>query len=152
MNQIRNEFTKLLLKKLPEKSAYNVEKSIYNYSIDYGSQLDTELSWDNDIFKHIYINKFHMIYESLTESLCNYLITNKCSKDIAFMPLEIINPSKWKPKDQQKEEETIEPSGLFKCPKCKHRKTTYYSMQTRSADEPMTNFITCLNCDNRWKI
>ena len=42
-------------------------------------------------------------------------------------------------------------SGMFKCPKCKHNATTYYSMQTRSADEPMTNFITCLKCGNHWK-
>jgi DNA-directed RNA polymerase subunit M/transcription elongation factor TFIIS len=28
-------------------------------------------------------------------------------------------------------------SGLFKCGKCKSTKTTYYQMQTRSADEPM---------------
>ena len=39
----------------------------------------------------------------------------------------------------------------FKCYKCKKRKCTYYEMQTRSADEPMTTFVTCLNCGNRWK-
>ena len=39
----------------------------------------------------------------------------------------------------------------FKCRKCKSRETCYYEMQTRSADEPMTIFITCLNCGNRWK-
>jgi DNA-directed RNA polymerase subunit M/transcription elongation factor TFIIS len=42
-------------------------------------------------------------------------------------------------------------SGLFKCGKCKGVKTTYYQMQTRSADEPMTSFITCTTCGNRWK-
>ncbi|BAT22216.1 putative transcription elongation factor SII [Yellowstone lake phycodnavirus 1] len=42
-------------------------------------------------------------------------------------------------------------TGMFKCGKCKSVKTTYYQMQTRSADEPMTAFITCLNCSNRWK-
>ena len=68
------------------------------------------------------------------------------------MPIETFNPEKWIKNDLQKEDETIESSGLFKCPKCKFRKTTYYSMQTRSADEPMTNFITCLNCNHRWKI
>jgi len=41
--------------------------------------------------------------------------------------------------------------GLFKCGKCKSTKTTYYQMQTRSADEPMTTFVTCKNCGNRWK-
>ncbi|XWS35423.1 hypothetical protein CRYUN_Cryun21dG0124900 [Craigia yunnanensis] len=39
----------------------------------------------------------------------------------------------------------------FKCGRCGHRKTTYYQMQTRSADEPMTTYVTCVNCNNRWK-
>jgi transcription elongation factor S-II len=51
-------------------------------------------------------------------------------------------------KSKTKEEDY---SGLFKCGKCKSTKTTYYQMQTRSADEPMTSFITCVNCGNKWK-
>ena len=39
----------------------------------------------------------------------------------------------------------------FKCGKCKQRKCTYYQLQTRSADEPMTTFVTCVECGNRWK-
>ena len=39
----------------------------------------------------------------------------------------------------------------FKCGKCKKRECTYYELQTRSADEPMTLFITCLNCGKRWR-
>ncbi|XP_062212818.1 transcription elongation factor TFIIS-like [Phragmites australis] len=39
----------------------------------------------------------------------------------------------------------------FKCGRCGQRKTTYYQLQTRSADEPMTTFVTCVNCNNRWK-
>lgn len=39
----------------------------------------------------------------------------------------------------------------FQCGKCKQRKCTYYQMQTRSADEPMTTFVSCVNCGNRWK-
>ena len=41
--------------------------------------------------------------------------------------------------------------GLHKCGKCKSMKTSYYQLQTRSSDEPMTNFVTCHNCGNRWK-
>ena len=41
--------------------------------------------------------------------------------------------------------------GLMQCKACRGYKTTYYSIQTRSADEPMTHFWTCLNCNNRWK-
>ncbi|NBS69556.1 hypothetical protein EBT31_11690 [bacterium] len=41
--------------------------------------------------------------------------------------------------------------GAFKCGKCKSKKTDYYQMQTRSADEPMTTYVTCKNCGHRWK-
>jgi transcription elongation factor S-II len=39
----------------------------------------------------------------------------------------------------------------FKCGRCRQRKCTYYQMQTRSADEPMTTYVTCVNCNNHWK-
>ena len=39
----------------------------------------------------------------------------------------------------------------FQCGKCKQKKTRYYQMQTRSADEPMTTFVTCGNCNHKWK-
>ncbi|GMH19367.1 hypothetical protein Nepgr_021208 [Nepenthes gracilis] len=39
----------------------------------------------------------------------------------------------------------------FKCGRCKQWKCTYYQLQTRSADEPMTIFVTCVNCNNHWK-
>lgn len=39
----------------------------------------------------------------------------------------------------------------FKCGRCKQRRTKYYQLQTRSADEPMTTFVTCINCNNKWK-
>ena len=45
----------------------------------------------------------------------------------------------------------IQASGMFQCGKCKGSKTTYFQMQTRSADEPMTTFVTCLTCKNKWK-
>jgi transcription elongation factor S-II len=41
--------------------------------------------------------------------------------------------------------------GEFKCRKCKGTKTTHYAMQTRSSDEPMTVFVCCLGCGNRWR-
>ncbi|KAG8380999.1 hypothetical protein BUALT_Bualt06G0075200 [Buddleja alternifolia] len=39
----------------------------------------------------------------------------------------------------------------FTCGRCKKKECTYYQMQTRSADEPMTTFVTCVNCNNHWK-
>ncbi|KAJ8753891.1 hypothetical protein K2173_000145 [Erythroxylum novogranatense] len=39
----------------------------------------------------------------------------------------------------------------FKCGRCGQRKCTYHQMQTRSADEPMTTYVTCVNCNHHWK-
>ncbi len=41
--------------------------------------------------------------------------------------------------------------GEFVCRKCKGVRTTHYALQTRSSDEPMTIFVCCLNCGNRWR-
>lgn len=43
------------------------------------------------------------------------------------------------------------PDGAYTCSKCKSRKTVFTSMQIRSADEPMTIFVKCLNCGKSWK-
>ncbi|KAL3988665.1 casein kinase 1, epsilon [Sarotherodon galilaeus] len=40
---------------------------------------------------------------------------------------------------------------LFTCGKCKGKSCTYTQVQTRSADEPMTTFVFCNECGNRWK-
>lgn len=42
-------------------------------------------------------------------------------------------------------------STSFFCSKCKHNDTQYNQAQTRSADEPMTTFVLCNVCGNRWK-
>jgi len=50
-------------------------------------------------------------------------------------------------------ENGIDPNkgGEFTCRKCKGNKTTHREQQTRSADEPMTVFVCCLTCGNRWR-
>ena len=41
--------------------------------------------------------------------------------------------------------------GVYKCKKCGGKRTIQHEQQTRSADEPMTLFITCVDCKNTWK-
>ncbi|KAI5632811.1 transcription factor s-II (TFIIS), central domain-containing protein [Phthorimaea operculella] len=40
---------------------------------------------------------------------------------------------------------------MLKCGKCKKKNCTYNQLQTRSSDEPMTTFVLCNECGNRWK-
>lgn len=68
-------------------------------------------------------------------------------------------PENWfalKDKLLQREQKILEgnksrATDQFKCRRCNKRECTYYELQTRSADEPMTIFITCLNCGKEWR-
>ncbi|KAI8868462.1 transcription elongation factor [Ramicandelaber brevisporus] len=42
-------------------------------------------------------------------------------------------------------------SSTHQCGKCKKRQCSFIQIQIRSADEPMTTFVTCHNCGNKWK-
>lgn len=53
--------------------------------------------------------------------------------------------------DWEDEHQTLTTVSLFTCGKCKKQMCTYYQLQTRSADEPMTTFIRCANCGNQWR-
>ena len=78
--------------------------------------------------------------------------------DIPFMTSYDVFPEKWfalKDKLIQREQKILEgnksrATDQFKCRRCNKRECTYYELQTRSSDEPMTIFITCLNCGKEW--
>ena len=50
------------------------------------------------------------------------------------------------------DEEDKATTDMFQCSRCRERKCTYYQLQTRSADEPMTTYVTCVKCSKRWKV
>jgi DNA-directed RNA polymerase subunit M/transcription elongation factor TFIIS len=69
------------------------------------------------------------------------------------------NPDRWRDiiqksleKDKARYSQKATASIELYCHACRRKtKCDYYQMQTRSADEPMTTFVTCLECDKRWK-
>jgi transcription elongation factor S-II len=145
----------------------NVEISIYNYTISKATNNKIVKKWSNPKFKHIYINKVIEIYTNLdknayikNDELLKNLNSGKIkSKDIATLENHELFPSYWKIKIDEKMERDkllfeMKPESMtdvFKCRKCKSRECSYYEMQTRSADEPMTVFVSCINCKNRWR-
>jgi transcription elongation factor S-II len=76
----------------------------------------------------------------------------------AALPFEII-PENWDTmiRTQALEDDAALAAGkgtdMFLCGRCKKRNCSYIAVQTRSMDEPATNFITCLepNCGHTWK-
>lgn len=147
--------------------AYKIEMSIYNYSIKYATDNYIFSNWDNQDFVNIYINKS----KSLISNICNEygvkngqimaILKNKKHKleKLAELSYYELFPNNWqmildeKLKMEQIRKETIQASAtdLFKCFKCYKKNCTYFELQTRSADEPMTLFISCLECGNKWK-
>jgi len=52
----------------------------------------------------------------------------------------------------QSQQQEGTPTNQFLCTKCGQRKCIFSTAQTRSADEGMTTFITCLHCGKNWKM
>jgi transcription elongation factor S-II len=144
-----------------DKNSTNLEKGIYNYSLKEATNRKVVKKWDNPFFVQIYVDRVRTIYVNLNSKdiLDEVEKGNLLPQNIAFMTHQEMKPQRWEKliqakieRDKCKYETTIEAAtDTFKCRKCQSNKCTYYQMQTRSADEPMTTFVTCIDCGNRWK-
>ena len=152
-----------------KKMSLNLEKGIFNYSIEKSDNLKIIKKWDNFKFVNIYLQKLKMILYNLNDTNVLNRLKKKEFKphELAFLNHQKLRPELWekliydkKTKDEHKFKPNIEASTdeliCFRCkskglPKEEYTKCTYYQLQTRSADEPMTTFATCINCGNRWK-
>jgi transcription elongation factor S-II len=158
----RNTITSSLNNILNDQvKAINIEKSIYNKSLEDATKMTIVKRWDNKLFVVVYLNKFKQIYFTLKNpEIIEKIKTGVfISKDMAFKTNQQLYPEKWdkiiedkKLRLENKYFPKIEAStDNFNCRKCKSNQCTYYQLQTRSADEPMTTYVTCINCGNRWK-
>lgn len=138
----------------------NLEKGIFNYTIKQANIKKIVKKWENTCFVQLYIDRFRSIYFNLNESIQQQLHNGHLTPQIvAFMTHQEFAPEKWqslidkkKKRDLTKFTNNIEAStDMFTCKKCKSKRCTYYELQTRSADEPSTIFVTCLDCGKRWK-
>ena len=158
----RNKIIDFFNKKIQNKNiSENLEKGIYNYTLTQCDNKNLIKKWSNNQFVLIYIQKIKSIIFNLNnEILFNKLINKEIkAHELVFMNHQELRPDIWnilieekKIKDENKFSPKIEAStDDFTCFKCKSNKCTFYQLQTRSADEPMTTFVTCLNCGTRWK-
>jgi len=145
-----------------EKQTTNLEKGIFNYSLKEASNRRVVRKWDNPYFVQIYTDRLRSIFVNLT-SFSHLLQRVKSGKIkghvIAFMTHQEMNPEKWDPliqakmkRDKVKYDTTIKAStDAFTCKKCSSKNCTYYQLQTRSSDEPMSTFVTCIDCGKHWR-
>ena len=151
MEQRRDENKIKLNKHVDVKTASNIEKCIFNSTINTCKDKNINTSYEDSLFYHVYNIKFNNIYENIN-TVVNYMKNNSYNyEELEMISRENLFPNIWIPGENTDEYIQTE-DGIFECKNCGSKKTTYYSLQTRSADEPMTNFITCIQCNNRWKM
>jgi transcription elongation factor S-II len=157
-SNIRSEISKILE---TEKDANNLEIGIFNYALRESTTRKVVKKWDNPFFVQIYTDRL----KSILINLQNPQLLGKVnsgeieSKTLAFMTHQEMMPEKWdaiiqlqaKRNKSKFEDSIMAATDTFTCRKCKSKKCTYYQQQVRSADEPMTTFVSCIDCGNRWK-
>lgn len=159
-------FRKNIVDKINEKInnksiSENLEKGIFNYTLDECEKKNEVKKWSNNSFVNIYLEKLKNIIFNLKNVQLLVRLKNKEFKahELAFMSQYDMRPDIWrelieekKIKDENRFTPKIEAStDDYTCGKCKSKKCTYYQLQTRSADEPMTTFVTCIDCGNRFR-
>ena len=128
-----------------------------------------DVDWSNRVFWNMYRSRAISIYENMkgmnsyVKNDENWLTKLKNGEvDIkTFVEMSAVDlcPARWKAaldkmiETEKKLYSKNDSASIFMwCSGCKKKsKCDYYQMQTRSADEPMTTFVTCLECDKRWK-
>uniref|UniRef100_A0A6C0KPQ6 TFIIS-type domain-containing protein n=1 Tax=viral metagenome TaxID=1070528 RepID=A0A6C0KPQ6_9ZZZZ len=119
-----------------EKNISIIEKAIFEYNLE-------NIDYTDILYEVLYLLKDGQKQAEILKTLkCKKMGWNNPEfNDVAF-------------KQKEQDDFTISPfqveEGVLKCPKCGGCKSFSYSKQTRSADEPMTTFATCVTCKNKW--
>ena len=136
------------------EQAQIIENSIFESSLTYCLIHD----YDVNLINATYEDKKYNIIKNMTDKNIgnkNFILNIKNNKinlkEIGFMNSAQLFPEKWncfikKKEAIEKRENNIKYSDAYKCYTCGESKCTVSLVQTRSADEPMTCFVTCLVC------
>ena len=142
-----------------------LEKTIYNRAIRQAKGLNIVRSWNNLKFLELYKNRLRFIIRNRESAkLKKYLSSDEVNWErISNMEANDFDPERWRSLINEKSEREknmyapkLGNTDMFVCSRCQRqgKKATncsYYQLQTRSADEPMTTYVSCLECGQRWK-
>jgi len=145
----------------------SLEKGIYEAAFQYAQKQYIARNWKAAPFCEVYRQIVRSVLSNIhPESPVNNprLLSRVLEGEFTLSSIPFMNsyemfPEKWfalKDKLLQREQKILEgnksrATDQFKCRRCHKKECTYYELQTRSADEPMTIFITCLNCGKEWR-
>jgi DNA-directed RNA polymerase subunit M/transcription elongation factor TFIIS len=168
-NIIRDGIKELFSKKfeLSDIEVADLEIGIFNATIDYANSLKIQLSWKCPMLVNTYLNIARSLYSNLDTDCYvknNYLFEKIKNKEIiphnlAYMSYEEMYPERWRSIVEKNklrfktayEIKQVAMTDAIKCGHCKNNKVSYYELQTRSGDEPMTQYFNCIVCGHKWK-
>jgi len=155
------------LSMLSPSDQIDLEKGIFRSTLEMCRMHHCWRRWENPEFQSHYqviarrtiTNLDPTSYVKNTELLAAVLSKTILIQEVPFLPMTELFPSKWKALVEQQVKQEIRAlegdkdmsSNMFKCKACGKSQTTYYELQTRSADEPMTIFIRCIPCGKQWR-
>ena len=158
---------KFLEKEFSNEQIRLLEKGIFEAAFNYALKNHVARSWKTPIFIEIYRQVVRSVFSNIhpDSPVKNLRLLVRVKEgefslqSIPSMTSYEMFPEKWfelKDKLLQREQKILEgnksrATDQFKCRRCQKRECTYYELQTRSADEPMTCFISCLNCGKEWR-
>ena len=164
---IHKSITNLFTGLLSSEEINMFERCIYNGAVHSALERHIGKSWSHPPFvelysryaKHLSANFHPKSYVGNTELYERYRAGEITFKEMSQMDTYQLFEGRWAESfEQQQVREKRQLEGnkamatdRFLCGKCGKRECTYYELQTRSADEPMTIFITCLNCGKHWR-
>jgi transcription elongation factor S-II len=139
-----------------ELMSENIEIGVYNYTLQTIAEKKMIKKWSNPCLVEVYVSKMRSILSNITY---DFVRSVESPHLIAFMTHQELKPEKWaklleekgKRDEYQFNNKIASTTTDFTCFKCKKNNCTYYQLQTRSADEPMTTFVTCVNCEVHWR-
>jgi transcription elongation factor S-II len=164
----QNEEKKIINSEQIESISNDIEKGIYNKTIKFADEKNIIKKWENTIFTQMYKQFAIQVFTNLSKEayvknvrLFDRLISGEFHPyELATMDAQYLFPEHWKPfiDEKSKRDRVLfeinkeMATDEYKCSRCQKRECSFYQLQTRSADEPMTTFVTCLNCGKRWKM
>jgi DNA-directed RNA polymerase subunit M/transcription elongation factor TFIIS len=163
-----SELIKKHLPKLPAKQQTRLEFAILQNALTDADGKHVLKHFDNQLFHICYTSAARRFLSNIDPNnyvanpvLHKRLVEGKLLPEhIASMTIQDyypelyteLNDRQLKREQQQLEGNKSLATDLFECFRCNTRQTVFYELQTRSADEPMTKFITCVNCNNHWRM